>query len=260
MTATGELVARVTDAVAYLRVTVGDDDDGDGDWLPCADLVSDPGALGELARSNAPGLGTSRDDVAVSLLVQGYAFRLASVAIGAWLLDDAVLDVGPGTTAIAIGRSRPNAVRLADVPPVAATDPLTALHAVLVDDHLAPLVATAHRACRIGEALLWANVGASCASSFGAFMTPLPERHDEIRARAIAFFAAARPELAGAGRLVPVGSVWAWERAACCLWYKTDNGSRCADCSLWTDDERQARYDAALAAEGATDAPSGRSA
>ena len=80
-------------------------------------------------------------------------------------------------------------------------------------------------------------------------MGPLPDRRAEIRDRAAAFFDAARPELAGSGRLVPVGSQWAWERRACCLWYKASGGSRCVDCSLWTDEERQARYREAVAAE-----------
>jgi ferric iron reductase protein FhuF len=247
MTAAIEALDRVTVTVDYLRVSVGDS--ADGDWLDCERLTSDPDALGDLARSTAAGRGTERDDVAMSLLVQGYAFRIASVAIGAWLLDDLVLDVAPARTAIAIGRDRPNALRFDDVRSVAADDPLAGLHTQLVDGHLAPLVDTAHRACRVGEALLWSNVAASCASSFGAFMGPLAERQGEIRERAGAFFGSARPELGGSGQLVPVGTQWAWERRACCLWYKASGGSRCADCSLWSDAERQERYAAAIAAQ-----------
>jgi ferric iron reductase protein FhuF len=253
MTPAIEVLDRVTSTVDYLRVTVGDGS-GATDWLPCDGLVSDPVALGELARATAAGRGTDRDDVAMSLLVQGYAFRIASVAIGAWLLGDAVLDVSPAGMAIAVGRHRPNAVRFDEPRLVTTDDPLRSLHAELVDGHLAPLVATAHQACRVGEALLWSNVGASCASAFGAFMGPLPDRHEEIRDRTGAFFAAARGELACSGRVVPVGTAWAWERKACCLWYRTTGGSRCADCSLWSDEERRERYDAAITAQaGACD-------
>lgn len=248
MTPAIEVLDRVTSTVDYLRVTVGDASDAT-DWLPCEGLVSEPTTLGGLARATAAGRGTDRDDVAMSLLVQGYAFRIASVAVGAWLLGDAALDVSPSGMAVAIGRHRPNAVRLDDPRLVTTDDPLGALHAELVDGHLAPLVATAHKACRVGEALLWSNVGASCASAFGAFMGPLPDRHEEIRDRTGAFFAAARPELAGSGRVVPVGTAWAWERKACCLWYRTTGGSRCADCSLWSDEERRERYDLAIAAQ-----------
>jgi len=241
---TRAVLDRVTGTVDYLRVSVGE---AEGDWLRCDRLTTDADALRDLARSTAAGRGTDRDDVAMSLLVQGYAFRIASVAIGAWLLDEVVLDVAPERLAIALGRHRPNAVRFDEVRLLAADDPLVGLHQALIDGHLAPLVRTAHDACRVGEALLWSNVAASCASSFGAFMGPLPDRHGEIRDRATAFFATARTELASSGRLVPVGPQWAWERRACCLWYKASGGSRCADCSLWTDEERQARYREALA-------------
>ncbi|HEY1118197.1 MAG TPA: (2Fe-2S)-binding protein, partial [Acidimicrobiales bacterium] len=101
--------------------------------------------------------------------------------------------------------------------------------------------------CRVGEALLWSNIGAGCASSLGAFMGPLVDRRLEIRDRFEAFLAAGRPELQASGRIAHVGPLWAWERSACCLWYKTDSGFQCEDCSLWSDDERQARYQTVLA-------------
>jgi len=230
------LLAQVTAAVDYLRVCTGAAD-GDRAWLACGPLVTDPEALRTLVRSTAADRGTDRDDVAMSLFVQGYAFRIASIAIGGWLLGDAVIDVTPASTAIALGRGRPNAVHLREARLIDED-----LHAHLIGEHLAPLVDTAHRACRIGEALLWGNVGASCAASFGAFVEPLPERRAELRDRVEAFFATARPELARSGRVVRVGLRWAWERNACCLWYQTESGYKCEDCSLWTDAERAARY------------------
>jgi ferric iron reductase protein FhuF len=246
VTVSDATVDRLLATVSYLRITVGDDDDGDVEGrLRCQPLVDDPAALIELVRSTAAGRGTDRDDVATSVFVQAYAFRIASLAIGAWLLDDVVVDVDPAVTSIAIGRHRPNAVHLDVLRP--AGDGLPALHATLIDGHLARLVATAHAACRVGEALLWSNIGAGVASSFGAFMGPLPGQRLQIREKAEAFLAAARPELASSGRLVHVGPLWAWERNACCLWYKTDSGSRCEDCSLWTAEERRERYDRVLA-------------
>jgi len=242
----GEVLAQVTAAVDYLRVTTGAGADA-REWLPCASLVSDPEALVAVVGPTAAGRGTDREDVVMSLFVQGYAFRVASVAIGAWLIADAVLDVSPESTAIALGRDRPNAVRL-DRPQLVDEQ----LHGHLIDRHLALLVDTAHRACRIGEALLWGNVGASCASSFGAFVEPLRERgvDIDIRERVEQFFATARPELARSGHVARVGGRWAWERNACCLWYQTASGFKCEDCSLWTPDERAARY-VAMQAEDA---------
>jgi ferric iron reductase protein FhuF len=245
---TSEVVDRVTSAVTYLRVSVGTGPDAT-EWWPCEKLVADPEVLGDLARMTGAGRGADRDQVAMSLLVQAYAFRIGSIAIGAWLLGNAIIDVAPSRTAVAIGRDRPNAVRFDALGLIGAGDSLETLHATLVDGHLGPLVANAHRACRVGEALLWANVAASCASSFSAFVAPLPDRREEIRLRADAFFAAARPELARSGTLVSVGTEWAWERSACCLWYPTTGGSRCADCSLWSNEERRARYDLMVAAQ-----------
>jgi ferric iron reductase protein FhuF len=233
-----ELLAQVTATVDYLRISTGAADD-ERQWLPCRPLLTEPETLLALVRTTAAGRGTDRDDVAMSLFLQGYSFRIASLAVGGWLIGDSVLDVSPASTAIALGRDRPNAVRV-DQPRVVDEN----LHHHLIDAHLALLVDTAHRACRVGEALLWGNVGASCASSFGAFVDPLPDRRAEIRARAEAFFAAARPELARSGRVVGVGTgtQWVWERNACCLWYQTEAGFKCEDCSLWTASERAARY------------------
>lgn len=239
MTNATELLARITATVDYLRVTIGRHD---REWIECEPLLAQPEQLGELVRSTKAGRGTDHDDVAISLFVQGYSFRIASLAIGGWILGDAVLDLAPPRAAIALGRDRPNAVAV-DAPRVLAGGaPLDLLHASLVDDHLARLVTSAHAACRVGEPLLWGNVAASCASSFGAFAGELPDRRVEIRDRADSFFASARAELSDAGRLVRLGDRWAWERKSCCLWYSTESGFKCEDCSLWTDEERRRRY------------------
>ncbi len=239
MTDAAKLLARITDTVDYLRVTVGPHDDG---WIACEPLLAEPGRLGDLVHATKAGRGTDRDDVAMSLFVQGYAFRLASLAIGGWLTGDAVLDLAPPRTSIALGRHRPNAVAIDKARLLSVDSPLTGLHEMLIDGHLARLVAAAHEACRVGEPLLWGNVAASCASSFGAFAGELPDRGVEIRERAERFFASARPQLSAAGRLVRLGERWAWERRSCCLWYLTESGFKCEDCSLWTDEERRRRY------------------
>lgn len=245
MTSAADTLERVLGTVDYLRVTVGSTDRDD--WLPCSRLVADPDHLRELVRTTAPDRGTDRDDVALSLFSQGYAFRIASIALGAWLLEGVVVDVDPAIVSIALGRNRPNAVHFDELRVVASDDPLTTLHEVLIDGHLALFLDNARAMCRIGEALLWSNVGAACASSFGAFMVPRPDLHAEIRDRFEAFLAAGRSELAAAGRVVHVGPVWAWERSACCLYYKTESGFMCEDCSLVPDDDRQARYARVLA-------------
>lgn len=240
------VVERLTTAVPYLRVATEIVDDGP-EWLACEPIVTAPTVLLDLVRSTAAGRGTDRDDVAMSLFVQGYAFRIASAAIGSWLVADQVLDVGASTTSIALGRHRPNALLLVEPRCLPTTDAVRTLHDRLVDGHLAALVSNAHAACRVGEALLWGNVAASCAASFGAFMDPLADRQLEIRDRLTAFMAAARPELRAAGEVVEVGSRWAWQRHACCLWYQTESAFQCEDCSLSSGAERHARIERLLA-------------
>lgn len=239
-----ETIARVIDTVDYLQITVGPG--GDRDWSSCAELVDNPPRLLELAQSTKSGRGIEDDDVAVSLLVQGYAFRVASAAIGGWLLDHVVLDVGAGNTAIALGQHGPNALHLATDRLVKGRDSLACLHERLIEAHLAPLVSSAHAACRVGEKLLWGNIGASCAASLGAFMGPLDHRRQEIAERAEAFFASARPEIVASGSLVRMGERWMWERNACCLWYRVESGFKCEDCSLWSSDDKAARRERLL--------------
>jgi ferric iron reductase protein FhuF len=250
-----ELVATVD----YLRISVGDTG---GRWVPCAPLVTDPHALAALVATTRAERGTDRDDVATSLFVQGYAFRIATAAIGAWLLSGRTLDVSPGNVSIVLGRGRPNGIDLAVVTASPGPAPVEDVHAGLIDGHLAPLVDTAHRSCRVGAALLWGNVAASCASSFAAVAGALPARRVEIRDRAEAFFATARPEVRDGGRLVRVGERCSWERRSCCLWYSTESAWLCEDCSLRPASDHQARYAAMLAADvirpsspGAPDAP-----
>ncbi len=236
----------LTATVDYFRIETGGDSGGDRTWWSCEELLADPAALVGLVRSTASGRGTDDDGVAMSLFVQGYAYRIASTAIGSFVVSGDVVSVDPARTSVAIGRHRPNAVHLDDAALVAACGDIAVLHRVLVDGHLAALVDAAHTAARIGRPLLWANVGSSCAASFGAFVDPLAHEAQRLRDMVEAFFAAARAGLAQSGRVVRIGdgARWAWERRACCLWYRTtvSGGAKCSDCSLWTDAERSARY------------------
>jgi len=245
------VVDDLTATVDYLRVTIAAEP-ADG-WLGCDRLVADAAHLAAVVAETKAARGTDRDDVATSLFVQGYVFRIATVAIGSWVMADAGIDVDPATTAIALGRGRPNAVCLSPATTMVPSAGLDTLHSALIDRHLATMVDTAHAACRVGAALLWGNVAASCAAAFSAFAgsPSLVARRGEVAARAEAFFAAARPEVRDAGVVVRVGDRFAWERRSCCLWYRTDSGFMCEDCSLRPAAEHEAR-DATMATETAS--------
>ena len=138
-------------------------------------------------------LGTDRDDVATSLFVQGYAFRIATVAVGSWLLADSVIAADPATTAISLGRGHPNAVLLAPGSRMLRGGGIGDVHATLIDGHLSALVATAHESTKVGAALLWGNVASSSAAAFGAFAGAPGARRAAIADGVEAFFARARP-------------------------------------------------------------------
>lgn len=238
------MVEELLATVDYLRITIGAAGEGRR-WLACSDLIADPPRMLEISRSTAPAWGAD-DMVAMSLFVQGYVFRIASVAIGSFVLSGDVLSVRPESTAVALEQHRICAVRLDRAAPVKAEGDPAVLHRVLIDEHLAPFVDAAHRSMLIGEALLWGNVGSSCAASFGAFVEPLADQAERIRDSVEGFFAGARPELQRAGRVARIGEGfrWVWERNACCLYYQTEisAGVKCVDCSLWTPAERSTRY------------------
>jgi ferric iron reductase protein FhuF len=203
-------------------------------------------------RSTMDARGIQRDDIGLSLIVQGYAFRIASVAIGVWLVSGGVPDVSPENVSIQFGRNRPNAVLLEHAtwiapPTQMPADTLPMLHQHFIDDHMAVIIDTSRQSSRVGARMMWSNVATSCASSFGALMDPLPDERAAIRRRAEEFLAGARPELAAGGEIVPIGPKWAWQRNACCLYYLDPNGSKCGDCSLHSVAERTERYAALLA-------------
>lgn len=242
--------------ISYLRIATPARPGDSRDWIECADLIADADRLARLVRSSTAARGTDEDAVAMSLFMQGYAFRIASTAIGSFVLSGDVVDVDPTSMSVALGDHRPNAVRLARPSVVAAGGDVGVLHDVLVDGHVAPFIAACRRALQVGERMLWSNAASSCAASFGAFVDARPDDREHLRDLAERFSSTARPELRDAGQLVRIGSGtrWVWERAACCLYYQTDSAlgddgerRKCGDCSLWTPAERTARYAELLA-------------
>ena len=155
------VVDDLTSTVDYLRVAI----DAPGEeWLACDRLVTDADALGGIVAGTKEARGISAhadrassvpasaldqrgDAVAMSLFVQGYVFRAATVSIGAWLLADVVVGGAPAGWSMALGRGQPNAVRLAGDVPVVAARGVGDVQDALIAGHLAALVDCAHRAC-----------------------------------------------------------------------------------------------------------------
>lgn len=267
-----QLLERITAALSYLRI--GQTSDSDSEWIRSEELIinSEPGQLLEVVRETGRGRGIDRDDIALSLFLQAYGFRIASAAIAGWILTDGnhYLDVDVANTSIALGRHRPNAVGLDNLGLGVGS-----IHASLFDGHLTPMVHAAHEAInaagdsRVGMKMLWGNIGAGVASTFGVFSAIVEQDPTKasavpdaaaVRSLAERFMADAPPDIQTSGQFVLFQGerpepVWAWERTSCCLWYQvppadpSQDPFKCTDCSLWSQQERTARYVAATGVE-----------
>jgi hypothetical protein len=230
MTALADVVATVQATVSYLR-TAGT---GDEDLRRCDGFVADPSAVRRLIDQTAAGRGTGDPQVAASLFVQAYGFRIPSVALGAYALGLPTPSLAPADTAFGMARHRPATVAhlTAALQPDDAAAAARLAGAVVT--HLGALIAAVRSTTTVGERLLWGNVTASCVTVFRAIegAVPPPGRAG-VRARAERFLRA-EGAWAGLGALAP-GSC-AFLRTNCCLWYRTtptgDAPRYCDDCPL----------------------------
>ena len=247
----GELrrvVSAVQERVPYLTCAA-DAPAADG-WILCAELVADASLLRREIEATLPGRRTDDIQVAASLYVQSYAYRVASLAVAAYALDLPSPSCDPAVLAVQVQRHRP--ARIAVLDPACHSLEAPALATRLLDGHLQPFLASVRESTLIGQRLLWGNVASAIASIFGAVHSIGPHGDPAVRQRAATFDEAAEPWLGGLGEWSelegPEAFGWYWNRTSCCLWYQTDGGWYCEDCSLHDRAELEASRVAALAA------------
>ena len=223
------VLSAVGSRVDHLRATVGDPPGAEEGWLACdaltaADLET---AIG--------GAGAGDRQVAVSLLVQSYAHRVAAVSLAAYAVG--LPWPSPAATATSVrlvgGRARALCFR-SDV--LGDAGDVGSLVDAAFASHLVPFASTARACQRLGERLVWANIAASCAAAFRAVEGSARDRGDAgeqaaIRRRADELLEHA-PWLEGTGWFDAGSTDWGWQRSACCLWYRTSGGRTCEGCSL----------------------------
>jgi ferric iron reductase protein FhuF len=231
----------VAATVDYLRASTSAPT-ADG-WWSCADAIADPDRLHDQIVATAEDRGAHDEQVAASLFVQGYAFRVPSIAVAAFALGLDRPSLDPETTAFRIDRSRPAAVAHLDPEP-AGGDLATELVA-----HLAALIDAVRSTITVGDRLLWGNSAASIATIFRAVEGAVADdaTRSAIRTSAVDLFADADAQLGGLGSFEVVDRGWFWARGNCCLWYQTSGGRMCDDCSLLDPDVRRAQWRAQLA-------------
>jgi Ferric iron reductase FhuF-like transporter/FhuF 2Fe-2S C-terminal domain len=272
VSALARALGQVGELVSYLKAEVGSvqctdlgavEKAEDGLWLSSQELIADPAGLGKVIGATGRVIGTDDQVVAASIFIQGYAYRVATMAVACLTAGGIVPGSSSEAMAVGLGRGRVSKVAYLDptvfdiagtVPPAdALVEPSTAdraLAAVLeqvVEEHLRPLIATTRQQVRVGERLLWGNVAASVSTAFrtmegclGPWVVRLGER----------FFALAPPELQGLGTFLLIESQdrrgWFWERTNCCLFYQINGHAKCADCSLTPAAERRVAYQDSL--------------
>lgn len=219
---------------------------GAGGWTR-ADRLADAGYWPMIAREYADGLGGAPPAVGGSCALQGYAWRVAGLALGTWALTGAVLDLAAERVWVDLRGGRTLGVAAPDprvAPGGAASTPddlAAALHG-----HLAPVVAASRTASRISSRVAWGNVASSCASVLGLLdRARAPHERGAWRAAASAVLSSPawpHAELV-APLLVPDGADEALlhERATCCLIRLAPDHEPCASCSRLDADVRRAR-------------------
>jgi len=264
---------QVGELVSYLKADIGQLEcdhpgmdiagGGNGLWLSCQELIADANWLGQAIESTGRAIGTDEPMVAASIFIQGYAYRVATLAVACLMVGGVVPGSSPETMAVGLGRGRVSKVAYleptvfdlfdGDPPADALKEPATADQALrlvleqVVEKHLRALIATTREQIRIGERLLWGNVAASVSTAFrtmegclGRWVVPLGLR----------FFELAPTDLQGLGSFLLIESEdktgWFWERTNCCLFYQIPGHAKCSDCSLMPADERRSAYEAGL--------------
>ncbi|MDA8359700.1 MAG: (2Fe-2S)-binding protein [Actinomycetota bacterium] len=224
-----DVLAAVGSRVDHLRASAGEPPQAEEGWHACDAVTA--------ADLEAVIGGAAADDrqVAASLLVQSYAYRVVAVSLAAFAVGLPWPSPAAAATSVRLAGGRARALCF-------RTDALGEAGDVgsLVDagftSHLVPFVSTVRACQRLGERLVWANIAASCAAAFRAVEGSARERGDagertSIRRRAVELLEHA-PWLEGTGWFDADSTDWGWQRSACCLWYRTSGGRTCEGCSL----------------------------
>jgi ferric iron reductase protein FhuF len=217
-----EAFADVARVGPYFSVAVDPGVADDPLWRPLTELHGP--ALPDQIAAVRVRLGTSEDRVAASLLFQGVAGRLWSPALATAVAHGRVPDLDPAHTYWRA--ASPGPILLA-TPGAAAlpADPPT-LGRVVIEDHLAPLVAAVRAVTPVAEGLLWGNAASALAGAMTVLSRARPAV-SETALQCVEELLAGAP-LAGTGGFGRYG----FRRRSCCLYYRVPGGGKCGDCAL----------------------------
>ncbi|MEU9497455.1 (2Fe-2S)-binding protein [Streptomyces sp. NPDC048196] len=218
----------------------------DQGFLPLAELYGQgvSPALRNRLETVATRLGTAEARVAASLVHQGLAGRLWSIALGPAVLAGRVPDLSSDALWWHPERSAPDDLWLPSPSPSLSPSPsplplppvedlASRLRAAVLRDHLVPLHHAISATTAISPKVLWGNAASALVGTLRVLHGWCRSTgHGEAAERAVALTASllnATP-LRDCGTLDP--NVPAFSRRSCCLYYRVPGGGLCGDCVL----------------------------
>ncbi|HZE32091.1 MAG TPA: (2Fe-2S)-binding protein [Actinoallomurus sp.] len=188
-------------------------------WRPFTELCGR--ALPDQIAAVRIRLGTDEPRVAASLLFQGIAGRLWSPVLAVAASHGVVPDLDPAH--LYWRAMSPGPVLLAAPGVGGLPADASAVHRVVVERHLLPLVEAVLAVAPVAEGLLWGNA----ASALTGALTVLARARAGAGARLVRELLDL-PPLQDTGTLGPAG----FRRRSCCLYYRVPGGGLCGDCAL----------------------------
>ncbi|GAA2658262.1 (2Fe-2S)-binding protein [Streptomyces lunalinharesii] len=217
-------------------------------FLPLGELYGESSApaLRTRVAAVATRLGVTEPRIAASLVYQGLAGRLWSIALAPAVLAGRVPDLGGGALWWHPDRSTPDELWLPSPSPSPAPSPTpstlasasgeelaSGLRAAVLHGHLMPLHRAVGAVTPISSRLLWGNAASALVGTLRVLEGWCRGAgRGEVAERAVALAAAVLedPLLRDTGTLDPAGP--AFSRRSCCLYYRVPGGGLCGDCVL----------------------------
>jgi len=165
--------------------------------------------------------------VAASLVVLGYSARLLGPSVAVLLRDGVLLDVAPARVRFAYVVGGGFRLSLPQPAGWAGPDLAAGWCRVVLDEHLAMVVAAVCAQVQVAAGLLWGNIASGLVGTLSALV-----RADAVPLDACVAFATAalaHGPLAGTGEL---DASLRFRRRSCCLYYRIPGGGYCGDCSF----------------------------
>ena len=210
----------------------------DQGFLPLAELYQENAspALSHRLETVATRLRTAERRVAASLVYQGLAGRLWSIALAPAVLAGRLPDLDSDALWWHPDRSTPDELWLPAPCPLPSTSEKELsgqLLAAVLHGHLVPLLQAVSTVATISPRVLWGNAASALVGTLRVLhdwchRTGRPEAAE--RAVALTTTLLDAPPLRDTGTLDP--AVPEFSRRSCCLYYRVPGGGLCGDCVL----------------------------